>query len=383
MKDSFRLGRVAGITVGVHWSLLVMAGLVAAGLAEDRFSIEAPGHSAAGYVVAGVATAVGLLIGVLLHELAHAVVARRKGLRVDGITLSWMGGVTRIEGDTGRPGTELLVAGVGPLTSAAVGALLLAVRVGAESAGAGPLVVASLGWLAWINIVLAAFNLIPAAPLDGGKVLHGLVWAAGGDRWRATRIAAGVGVALGAAIVVAGLVVSERTQNLFNGLLISLVGWWLVGSARLELAGGAVQETLGGVKLRDIMRPVGEAPGWITIRAFMDQYAASRPGWVWLLQSWGGGYGGLLIGDALAAVPYPSWDLARPLDVALPLAATTGASPDEDALAALARTGGSRVILVVAGGHTLGAVLPSDVEAMVRSAGRTVPGRRPAARRVG
>jgi Zn-dependent protease len=383
VRDSFRLGRVAGVSVGMHWSLLVLAALVASGLAENRFASEAPGKSTAAYALAGILTAAGLLAGVFLHELAHAIVARRRGLQVDGITLSWMGGVTRIQGDTRKASTELLVAGVGPATSAVIGGLLWAIRLGAESAGAGHLVVAALGWLAWINIVLAAFNLLPASPLDGGRVLHGLVWAAGKDRWRATRVAAGMGLALGAAVVLVGLWVTERYQDLLDGVLVGFIGWWLVASARAELGGGAVQHALEGVTVSDLMRPVGEAPGWVTIRSFMDQYASSRPGWVWLLQSWNGGYAGVLVGDALAAVPYPNWDLARPLDVAVPLTSTTGASPDEDAMAALARIGGDRVILVVSGGHTLGAVLPSDIEAMVRAGGRTVAGSRPATRRVG
>lgn len=385
MRDSVRLGRIAGVRVGVHWSLLVMVALVAGGLAQNRFSYDAPGYSTGAYAVAGVLTAVGLLLGVLLHELGHAVVARRRGLGVDGITLSWMGGVTRIEGDTGTWRNELLVAGIGPLISAVVGGLLWLVRLGVGHWGAGGLALGALGWLAWINVVLAVFNILPASPLDGGRVLHAVVWAFGRDRWRATRVAAGTGVALGGAIVVLGLVVTERSQNLYNGLLIGFIGWWLLASARAELGSGAVHRALDGVTVSDVMRPVGEAPGWITIRSFVDQYSAGRPGWVWLLRDWNGGYAGALVGDAVAAVPYPHWDIARPLDVAVPLALTAGAAPDEDALDVLARTGGRQVIFVVdsASGRTLGAVLPYDVEAVVRSGGRMVRGRRPAAGPVG
>ncbi|MDA8043668.1 MAG: site-2 protease family protein [Actinomycetota bacterium] len=383
MKDSIRLGRVAGVKVGMHWSLLVMVALVAGGLAENRFSYDAPGYTHTAYIVAGVLTAVGLLVGVLLHELGHALVARRRGLSVDGITLSWMGGVTRIEGDTGSALNELLVAGIGPLTSAAVGGLLWLARLLAGGAGAGPLVLTALGWLAWINVVLAVFNLIPASPLDGGRVLHSVVWLAGRDRWRATRIAAGTGVLLGAAIVVLGFMVAERSADLYNGLLIGFIGWWILASARYELGSGAVQQALDGVRVGDVMRPVGEAPGWITIRAFVEQYSSRRPGWVWLLRDWSGGYGGVLVGDALAAVPYPNWDLARPLDVSVPMAMTSGASPDEDALTVMGRSEGRQVVFVVSGGHTLGAVLPNDVEAMVRMSGRVARGRRPARRPVG
>ena len=378
MKDSIRLGRLAGVQVGLHWSLIVMVGLVASGLAQSRFATEAPGHSGTAYAIAGGLTAIGLLVGVLLHELGHAVVARRQGLTVDGITLSWMGGVTRIEGDTRRPRTELLVAGVGPLASGAVGLILWLVRLGAASWGAGSLVLAALGWLAWINIVLAGFNLIPAAPLDGGRVLHAVVWAAGKDRWRATRVAAGTGVVLGAAVVVLGLVFTERNRDLFDGVLIGFMGWWLLASARVELGSGAVQQALDGVRLGQVMRPVGEAPGWITIRSFAEQFAGPRPGWVWLLRDWNGHYAGVLSGDSLSSVPYPQWDLARPLDVALPVQAAVGAGPDEDALTALSRAGSAAVTLVVAGGRTVGAVLPGDVEALVRMRGRVVRGRRPA-----
>src|SRR5579863_8469857 len=163
MRDSFRLGRIAGVSVGIHWSLLVMVVLVATGLASNRFSFDAPGYSGGAYAVAGVLTAVGLLVGVLLHELAHAVIARWRGLTVDGITLSWMGGVTRIEGDTGSPTNELLVAGVGPVTSGVVGGAIWLVRVGGIHWQWGALVLAALGWLAWINIVLALFNIMPAS----------------------------------------------------------------------------------------------------------------------------------------------------------------------------------------------------------------------------
>ncbi|HWE57367.1 MAG TPA: site-2 protease family protein [Acidimicrobiales bacterium] len=379
MKDSIGLGRIAGVRVGLHWSLAAMVVLVAAGLADNRFRYEAPGYSSGTYVIAGILTAVGLLVCVLIHELGHAVVARARGLTVDGITLSWMGGVTRIEGDTGTATNELLVAGVGPVASAAAAGALYVLYIGGSHLGFGPLLLAATGWLAWINVALAAFNILPAAPLDGGRVLHAIVWAAGRNRWKATRVAAGTGVVLGVATILAGLAMADRSQyDLFNGLLIGFVGWWLLASARAELGSGAFQQALDGVKVGDIMRPVAEAPGWITVRAFMEQYGSQRPGWVWLLRDWEGGYAGVVIGDAVAAVPYPHWDLTRPLDVALPIASTSGAAPDESAISVLSRTGGHQVVFVVDGGQTLGAVLPVDVEAMVRLGGRTVAGRRPA-----
>jgi hypothetical protein len=175
-------------------------------------------------------------------------------------------------------------------------------------------------------------------------------------------------------LVVVGFVVGTQGANWIGGLFIAFVGWWLLSSARSELSAGAVHGALDGVKMVDIMRPVGSAPGWITVRAFAEGYAASRPGWVWLLEEWGGGYGGALLGDSVASVPFPQWDLVRPIDVATPIAATTGAEPGDEVINVLARSGDKQVVLVVDGGRTVGAVLPSDITALVKMRGQGAVG---------
>jgi len=130
-----------------------------------------------------------------------------------------------------------------------------------------------------------------------------------------------------------------------------------------------------------VMRPVGEAPGWTTVRSFVETYGAARPGWVWLLRDWNGGYGGVLLGDLLAGVPYPQWDLARPIDFAIPIASAVGAGPEEDALSVVGRLGDAKVVLVVADGHTQGAVLARDFESLMRSGGQTLAFKRAVAGR--
>ena len=377
MRDSIRLGRIAGVTVGLNWSLLAMVALVASGLADNRFPFDAPGRATGAYVAAGALTAVGLFAGVLFHELGHAMVARRFGLAVDGITLNWMGGVTRIEGDAPRPFTEFGVAVVGPLISLLFGGILWGVRAWVDSSGSSPLVLSALGWLAGINVILAVFNLLPAAPLDGGKVMHSAVWAATGDRWKATRAAVGAGTVLGAVMILAGFAMTTRANYQMNGLFVSFIGWWLLASARAERSAGAVHHALDGVRMGDVMRPVGSAPGWITVRSFVDTYAGGRPGWVWMLENWGDrGYGGFVLGDTVGAVPLPQWDIVRPIDIAIPVSASAGASPDEGALDVLGRMAGKQVILVVDGGRTVGAVMPSDIEALVKMGGRHPVGSR-------
>ena len=375
MKDSLRLGRIGGVRIGVHWSLVAIVVLVGAGLARNRLPFDAPGYSSTAYDVVGALTAVGLMVAVLLHEFGHAIVARRAGMTVDGITLSWMGGITRIDGDTRSPSWEAGIAGIGPAISLAVGGILALIRVALEQGGASTMAAAAIGWLAVINVSLAVFNLIPASPLDGGRVLHAALWKLTGDQWRATRITSRIGIGFGSLVVAFSVLLLVRGQGGIEALVLAFLGYWLMAAARGEEQAGAVRRVLDGATVSDIMRPVGGAPGWITVQAFVDGYDSARPGWVWMLEGWGGGYQAVVAGDTVRAVPLHEWGVRRPVDVSVPVAELAGASPGDDALETLSRTGGRQVVLVVDGGHTIGAVLPSDVQAMLATGRRTVPGR--------
>ncbi|HUC14121.1 MAG TPA: site-2 protease family protein, partial [Acidimicrobiales bacterium] len=173
MEDTLRFGKVAGVKVGANWSIFALAAIVAYFLANSRLPSDVPGYTHGAYWVAGSLTAVALLVGVLVHEVAHAVAARRAKLHVDGITLWFMGGVTRIESDSRKPSIELVVSLVGPLASGVLGGISFGLAGLAQLAG-WDLAAGSLRWLGVINVLLGAFNLLPASPLDGGKVLHGL-----------------------------------------------------------------------------------------------------------------------------------------------------------------------------------------------------------------
>ena len=172
MGQTFSLGRISGIQIGVNWSVLVIAALLAYGLAVGQFPAAVPGRPAAEYVAAVVVTAVAYLGSLLAHELAHSLVARRNGLKVEGITLWLLGGVSQFQGEVAEPGAEVRVAGVGPLVSLVLGGAFLLVAWLVHVSGVRGLVVAALAWLGGINIVLAVFNVIPAAPLDGGRLLQ-------------------------------------------------------------------------------------------------------------------------------------------------------------------------------------------------------------------
>jgi Zn-dependent protease len=367
MKDTVRLGRLMGVPVGLHWSLIAIVGFFAFELSENTFPNRAAGYDHGAYIAAGCLTAVALLVGVLLHELGHAIVARRSGLEVEGITLSWMGGVTRIAGDSPTPWRELTVAGIGPLISLLLGGVLLVARDFAEGSGAGRLPVFALTWLAVINIVLAAFNLIPASPLDGGRILHALVWAVTRNRWWASRTASFAGFGLAAVVFGLGVYELLSRDDRLDGFFLFALAWWLASAARDEDSQAAVQHVLAGVRIHEIMRPVDAAPGWLRLDELLSRYVASRnPTSVWLLERWGGGYSGIVSSEALLAVPQP-WAAIRPEDIAIPVDAAGAAAPYEDVLEALQRTGGHQILLVVENGRTVGAILPADIEALIRS----------------
>ncbi|HET9059344.1 MAG TPA: site-2 protease family protein [Acidimicrobiales bacterium] len=325
MNDTVRLGRIRGIAVGANWSLFALVAIVAYFLATSRLPSDAHGYSPSAYWLAGVVTAVALFAGVLAHEMAHAITAKRSHMKVDGITLWFMGGLTRIEGDGGGPRTELWTALVGPLTSLALGAGSLALSKGAGAAG-WDLVRASLFWLGFINILLGVFNLIPASPLDGGRVLHGALWWVTKNRWLSTRVTAGAGSVLGMACLFGGLM-SFESADAVDGFTLAAMGWFILSSAKREHLAGRAQHVLSEARVSDIMRPAVLAPGWLTVDAFWKEWVAPYPDSAFVLETWGGGRADAVVtAQQLAAVPPSMRASLRARDVALPLT-----SPDAPA----------------------------------------------------
>ncbi len=252
MNDTFRLGRIVGVRVGVNWTVLVVFTLLAYGLAAQRLPQSYKGLHPVVYVLGGLFTAAAFMASLLVHELAHAIVARRNGLTVEGITLWLLGGVARFEGEPASPGAELRIAGSGPLVS-----LLLGVALGGASAvllvaDLNGLVAGCIAWLAAINVVLALFNVIPAAPLDGGRLVHALLWRLSGDRTKATLRTAQAGRGFGWATMVAGFYMSLWN---FSGLWLILIGWFLIVAAGMEAGQARVVARLDGITIGRIMTP--------------------------------------------------------------------------------------------------------------------------------
>jgi len=223
----FPIGTIAGVRVGVHWSLAIVFALVAWTLSVAVFPDQDPGHANGTYLAMGLAAAALFVLALLAHELAHAVEARRSGMPLDGVTLGFLGGVARFRGAFPSAAVELRVALAGPAVSLAIGAAAVAV------ASLLPLPSAIDGVVAWIgysSLLLAVFNLLPALPLDGGRVLRAALWHATGNAARATAISSTVGRLLGLALVVAGAV-SFALRSPFGGVWLLLTGVFLLQAA--------------------------------------------------------------------------------------------------------------------------------------------------------
>ena len=201
MNPSFTIARIAGIRISVNWSWLIVFALIVWTLESAVFPESNPGLSTATYVAMAVVAAFLFFASLLLHELGHALQARREGMEIDGITLWLFGGIARFKGMFPSAGAELRIAVAGPLVSLLLGCLFVAI---AAAGGLASAVEGVAAWLGFINLILLAFNLLPALPLDGGRVFRPLLWLRTGDFARATRFAADVGRGLGYLLVCAG-----------------------------------------------------------------------------------------------------------------------------------------------------------------------------------
>ncbi|MBA3839549.1 MAG: site-2 protease family protein, partial [Thermoleophilaceae bacterium] len=202
MTSSFRLGRIAGVEIGVNWSWLIIFALIAFSLAARIFPDQNPGLSDETYVVMALVAATLFFCSILAHELGHAIQAIRDGMEIDGITLWLFGGVAKFKGQFPSAGAEFRIAVGGPLVSLAIGIsfVVLGVLLPLPAAVDGVVM-----WLGYINLILLVFNLLPALPLDGGRMLRAALWYFRSDFRSATRVAAGLGRVFGQLLIAGGL----------------------------------------------------------------------------------------------------------------------------------------------------------------------------------
>ena len=367
MRASFRLGRIAGVPVGVNWSVLVIFLLIAWALSASLFPRSYPGHPGWQYVAAGLSAALVFFLGLLAHEVSHSVVAKRNGIEVGGITLWLFGGVSELKGEAKDPGAELRIAGIGPLVSLLIGFFFGAIAVVIALAGGGGLLLGALSWLAGINILLAIFNVLPAAPLDGGRLLRAAVWKATGDRTKASVVAARAGWGLGALLIAFGLW-RFLSGAALGGLWLALIGWFLIGAAGMEERQARMGGALRGVRVSDVMTPQPQtASGEMTVADFVDHYLfAYRHSALPLTEE--GRPVGLVTLDRVRGIPADQRASTTLAQVACRSDELVLASPDEplnDLLPRLSECADGRA-LVVTDQRLVGIISPSDISRAVQ-----------------
>ncbi|MEU7875904.1 site-2 protease family protein [Dactylosporangium sp. NPDC049140] len=369
MTASFRIGRVAGVEVGVNWSVLITFGLIAWLLAADRLPSGYPGRPGWAYIVAGLSTAIVFFVCLLAHEVSHAVLARRNGVEVEGITLWVFGGMARLRGKASSPGAEARIAGAGPLVSLLIGVGFATVAAALVAAGRHGLVLGTVSWLAGINLVLGAFNLLPAAPLDGGRLLRAGLWKWRGDRTWAAVAAARTGRAFGVLLIAFGFG-QLLSGGLLGGLWLMLIGWFIVSAAAAEEQQAAVGSALAGLRVADVMTPQpATVPADLTVADFVDNYLRGVRHSTFPLVE-GTHPAGLITLGRIKQVSPQQRESTRLRDVACSLDEVAVASPDELIMDLLPRLGESNDgrALVVSDDDLVGIVSPSDVSRAVQQA---------------
>lgn len=313
---AFTLFRVRGIRITVDWSWFIVLFLVIFWLSDFYGTLLGKPNSGTEPYLLAVASAVGFFGSIVLHELGHAFVALRNGIGINRISLWIFGGVAQMDRESDGPGTEFKVAAGGPLVTAVIAAILIAVGIWSvgwtefrdamemntfvgETSG----IIAMVAWLAAINVIVLAFNLLPAFPMDGGRIVRAIAWKVTGKRSAATRFAAGLGRIFGFLFIGIGVLLAIR-GDIFSGVWLALIGFLINGSAKAATVQTSVTSRLEGVRVGDVMdeHPVA-IPGTATIDQALDEYFL-RYQWSWFPVVDGGNrFLGVVIRDQVERVP--------------------------------------------------------------------------------
>ena len=357
---SWRAARIAGIEVRVDNSWVVVALLVTYSL-YLRFSFLYKELSTGAVVGIALLAAVLFFGSVLVHEMAHALVARARGIRVQDITLFLFGGATRAGVESHGPDDEFLIAVVGPLTSLLMAALFWAVDFFGRASLPGPLV-GMFGYLAWTNLLLAGFNLVPGFPLDGGRLLRSLVWRTTGSFRRATRLATLAGQAVGW-LLVAGGTAFLLAGNLAGGIWFAFIGWFLAQAARASYQEVQIRDVLRGVQAQDVMvRGLVRIPPDLTVQDAVDHYFMRYDHGAFPVDEDGRTIG-LLTLRQVRRVPSDQWPRSRVRDHMIPLGGQVVIRPDAsmDQVMAKLEDGETGRVLAAENGEVVGIITSSDL----------------------
>jgi Zn-dependent protease/CBS domain-containing protein len=381
MRSGFRVSRLFGIDIYIDLSWVLVFVLVTWNLAAFVFPSLHPGWSFTLNVAVSVVAALLFFGSVLAHELAHSVVATWRGLPVRSITLFIFGGISNIEREPTSPGTEFLVAIVGPLTSLVLGVaftvagLVLGGGLGAPLGNVTQMLAALsplstlLLWLGPVNIVLGIFNLIPGFPLDGGRVLRSILWAISQNLRLATRWATWIGEAIAWVLILAGIAMALGYNvpvlggGLVGGLWLAFIGWFMLNAASQSYRQVVVEDMLQGVPVARLMRANAPAvPSTLPLTQFIDDYLMKSEERAFPVVD-GDRLAGLVCLEDVQKVPRQAWDTTLVSQVMTPASQLDLATPREDVAEAMAKLASRNTsqLPVIEGGHLVGMLRQRDV----------------------
>lgn len=366
--SGLRLGRILGIEVAADLGVLLFGGLLTYLLATSILPSSEPGLVGAAYwSVAAIGTLM-FLGSLLAHELGHAVVARRNEVEVAGITLWMFGGVAELRSEARTAGAELRIALAGPAMSFLVAAVSIGAALGLDRVGAPGLYTGALWWLGLVNVVLGVFNLLPGAPLDGGRVLAAVLWMIRGDRLRAKTWAARTGRIVGM-LVIAGGFAEVFVLGSGTGLFTVVVGWFLMSAARMEELRYGGEQALGTMAVSEAMvRDPRSVRTWATVADVVAGPLHDSDQSVLPVLDFNEGVAGVVTMAQVQRLPAERWAATTVAEVMLPAAHVPTATPTERVTAVLdrlrAQSGG--LALVLDGGRLVGLLTPDGISRAIR-----------------
>jgi Zn-dependent protease len=358
----FRLGSVLGFEIRIDHSWFLIFFLILWTLSAGVFPASHPGLDSGVYLAMGFIGTLLFFASLLAHELAHSVVARRRGIVVEGITLFVFGGMAHTRTEAETPADEFVIAGVGPLSSLVIAAAFaLSASIGAWL-GWSPAINGVAAYLAFINVALAVFNLLPGFPLDGGRLFRAAVWRATGDLRKATRWATTGGRWLGYGLMAFGAFAVFFT-GVLSGLWLLFIGWFVRTAAEASFAQHVLRESLAGVRAGTLMTPEPvSVPPDCAIQRFVEDYVMHGKHRAWPVTSDGRAVG-LITLENVRAVPREQWSIRTVQDVMLPANGVLTVGEGDDMTAVIEKLGkaASGRVLVADDGRLVGIITGTDL----------------------
>jgi Zn-dependent protease/predicted transcriptional regulator len=332
LRSQIKLGRVFGIEIGLHYSWFLIALLIVYSL-TSQFRASNPGWGDQVILIMAIATAILFFVSLLLHELAHSLVATSHGLPVREITLFALGGVSQIEKNPTSAKLEFWMAFVGPLTSMVIGGVCVALARVIGQPKTDPWT-AMLLWLGYINFTLGVFNLIPGYPLDGGRVLRAIIWWKTGNANRSTRLAAKTGQVVAFGFIAVGIYEFFSGAG-FSGLWIAFIGWFLLQAAKESDMQVGLSDALKGVRVADVMtRDCTTVEGWLNVQNFVEEKLLHTGQRCFVVMD-KGEVAGLVTPHEVKQVERAKWPYTTLHDIMRPLEDLQSVAPDAPLMSAL------------------------------------------------